>query len=173
MLQDSPLAFIVAAAAFFPMIGEAVVSSRHDRRLRAAGAIEPADDVIGWMQFAYPTAFACIAIEAWLRRAPLDGIFLCGASAFVAAKALKYWAIASLGTRWTFRVLVPPGSALVASGPYRYVRHPNYVAVLGELAAASVMAHAWVTGPFVTLGFALLIIRRIAVEERAMGLRKA
>ena len=56
-----------------------------------------------------------------------------GLVVFVVAKALKLWAIRSLGERWTFRVFVLPGSRLVTDGPYRWVRHPNYIAVVGEL----------------------------------------
>ena len=56
-----------------------------------------------------------------------------------AAKALKFWAIASLGTRWTYKVLVMPGLPLVPTGPYRWLRHPNYVGVVGELVAMALM----------------------------------
>ena len=52
---------------------------------------------------------------------------------FVGTKALKWWAILTLGPSWTFRVIVVPGAPLIASGPYRFVRHPNYVGVVGEL----------------------------------------
>lgn len=163
---------LIAAAAFIPMIVEALVSRRHDRILRSRGAVEPPDDVIGTMQFAYPAAFACVAVEAWLRQITIDSAFASGAVVFGAAKALKYWAIASLGYRWTFRVLVPPDSVAVRSGPYRFVRHPNYVAVIGELIGAALMAHAWVSGPLVVMWFALLILARIGIEERALGVRK-
>ena len=165
------IAVIVAAAAFLPMLIEAFVSASHERTLKAQGAVEPAGDVIHLMQFAYPCAFACVVVEAWLRRPEADVLFVVGAVVFAAAKALKYWAIATLGTRWTFRVLVPPGSRPVRSGPYTVVRHPNYIAVIGELGGAAMMAHAAVTGPIVTLGFALLIVARIKVEERALGIQ--
>ena len=90
---------------------------------------------------------------------------------FALAKALKYWAIVSLGPRWTFRVLVPPHSALVTGGPYRVMRHPNYLAVMGELAGFALMAHAVLSGPASVLMFAWLITRRIRVEERALHVR--
>jgi methyltransferase len=170
-VPHTALPLVIAAAAFLPMLAEAALSARHERRLRAAGAVEPADDVIAWMQFAYPAAFVCLVVEAWLRRASADGWVAAGAIVFIAAKALKYWAIASLGERWTFRVLVPPNAARVRSGPYRFLRHPNYVAVVGELVGLAVTGHAWIAGPVVTAAFAWLIARRIAVEERALGLR--
>ncbi len=104
-----------------------------------------------------------------MRRVSIDALLLVGAGAFSVSKALKYWAIATLGTRWTFRVLVPPGSAPIRSGPYAFVRHPNYVAVMGELIGVSLMCHAWVAGPVATLGFGLLLLARIRVEERALA----
>jgi methyltransferase len=162
---------VIAAATFAPMLAEAALSARHERLLRAGGATEPPDDVIGLMQWAYPTAFACVVVEAWLRRVSFDAAVVSGAMVFLVAKGLKYWAISTLGTRWTFRVLVPPRSVAIRSGPYAWLRHPNYIAVIGELIGASLMAHAWVTGPLVTLGFGLLIVARIRVEERALGLR--
>ena len=56
----------------------------------------------------------------------------------MAAKALKWWAILTLGRFWTFRVIVVPGATLVAGGPYRWLRHPNYVGVIGELVGVGV-----------------------------------
>ena len=95
-------------------------------------------------------------------------VFVFGAVVFVLAKALKWWAIATLGPAWTFRVVVVPGDPLVARGPYRLMRHPNYVAVVGELAGAAFMAGAPGAGVVATAGFAVLLRRRIAVEERML-----
>jgi len=98
-----------------------------------------------------------------------DAWFAAGLVVFAAAKALKYWAIASLGPRWTFRVLVPPGSARTVSGPYRWLAHPNYVAVTGELAGVAVAMHALVSGPLAVAGFGWLMLRRISIEEKALA----
>jgi methyltransferase len=84
------------------------------------------------------------------------------------AKALKFWAIQSLGRFWTFRVLVVPGAPLVTSGPYRYMRHPNYVAVAGEIVGVAVMCGAPILGALCLLVFGALMLRRVAVEERAL-----
>ena len=91
-----------------------------------------------------------------------------GALLFTAAKALKYWAIRSLGSCWTFRVIVVPGTTLVSAGPYRYLTHPNYVAVAGELAAVALMTLARWSGPLAIAGFTLLMWRRVRVERRAL-----
>jgi len=151
------------------MIVEAIVSARHDRSLRARGAIEPAGDVYKIMQLAYPGCFLVLLAEGALRGVRWDAAMASGAAIFAAAKALKYWAIASLGERWTFRVLVPPGSSPTRRGPYRWINHPNYVAVGGELAGAAIAMHAAISGAPVLAVFIVLMWRRVGVEEKALA----
>jgi len=93
---------------FVPMVFEARVSVAHERALRIAGAHEPRGDVYALMQVLYPASFLSMIAEGVMRAVPLDGFVASGAIVYFAAKALKYWAIATLGPRWTFRVLVPP-----------------------------------------------------------------
>lgn len=159
---------ILAAAVFVPMLLETRLSALHDRALRAQGAVEPAGDVYRAMAIAYPGAFLAILAEGALWGAGIGRLFAAGLLVFGAAKALKYWAMATLGSRWTFRVLVPPRSVRTAAGPYRWISHPNYLAVAGELAGAALSAHAFVAGPLALVGFSLLMRRRIAIEERAL-----
>ena len=151
------------------MLGELWWSRRNERRLLQRGAIEAPDRVYPTMRWAYPGVFVLMAMEGVVRGAPPVPVAVIGAALFVAAKALKYWAIASLGTFWTYRVLVVPGARLVTSGPYRFVRHPNYVAVIGELLGMMLMTGAWLTGPPGTLFFGSLLWRRIRDEETALG----
>ena len=150
------------------MLIEAAISARHDRRLRAAGAVEPPGDVYRAMAVVYPASFVVMIAEGVLRGAASDVWWQSGLAIFVLAKALKYWAIASLGSRWTFRVLVPPGSTRTRRGPYRWLRHPNYVAVAGELAGVGVAMHAVISGPASLLAFGYLMILRVRVEEVAL-----
>jgi methyltransferase len=152
----------------FTMIGETIVSARHDRALRARGAVEPAGDVIKVMAVAYPASFAAMFAEGIVRGAGAGPLLTAGVVLFAAAKALKYWAILTLGERWTFRVLVPPGAASTTAGPYRWLSHPNYVAVAGEIAGCALAMEAIVTGPLAFAGFGLLMLRRIKVEEAAL-----
>jgi methyltransferase len=162
---------VLIALAFVPMVAEARLSSRHDRALRAAGAVEPPGDVYRLMQIAYPACFLAMAVEAWWRGSRPNGVFAAGLALFVAAKGLKYWAIATLATRWTFRILVPPGSSRVIRGPYRFIAHPNYVAVAGELLGLGLMAQAPVAATAAIAGFGWLLLMRIRIEEAALGLR--
>lgn len=161
------LATIVAVTMLF----EASISRRNERELRSQGAAEPHDDVYWLMRVVYPAAFLAMLAEGWRRGALVDVHVAAGFALFVGAKLLKYWVIMSLGVRWTFRVLVPPGSTRVLTGPYRLLRHPNYLAVMGELAGAALIAHAPVTGGLALAIFGALILLRIRVEERALGLR--
>jgi methyltransferase len=151
------------------MLAEWQVSLRHDARLDALGATAPPEPQYPLMAVAYPAAFLAMGGEAVLRGNGPGWLFPSGVLLFLGAKALKYWAIASLGERWTFRVRIVQGQPLVASGPYQYVRHPNYIAVAGELAATAMMMSAVVTGPLMTAFFCVLMWRRVAFEERALA----
>lgn len=162
---------LLATIVVVPMLFETVLSRRNERQLRAMGASEPHDDVYWMMRIAYPAAFAVMFVEGWARRDVVDVHVAEGFALFVGAKLLKYWVILSLGVRWTFRVLVPPGSTRVLVGPYRVLRHPNYVAVIAEIAGASLIAHAPIAGAIAVVGFGAILLLRIRVEERALGLR--
>ena len=150
------------------MLGEMRLSRRNERELRRAGAVEPPGDVYATMRWAYPMAFVVMAVDGAFAEAHPGRAAWAGAGVLAAAKILKFWAIATLGRRWTFRVLVLPGAPLVTHGPYALVPHPNYVAVIGELAGMLLLVGAWITGPLVTLLFSLLLRRRIQVEDRAL-----
>jgi methyltransferase len=162
---------LLFALAFVPMLFELRRSTANYRALVAAGAHEPRDDVFGVMQVAYPASFMAMLAEAWLRGIPDVRIVAAGAIVFALGKAIKYWAISTLGPRWTFRVIVPPRSTLVAAGPYRYARHPNYAGVMGELIGFALLAGAPLAGTIASAVFAVILRARIRVEERALGLR--
>ena len=153
---------------FGTMLVEARRASANERAQRARGGIEPAGDAYNVMRIVYPGAFLAMFLEGSMRTPPAPITLLAGAGLFLTAKAVKWWAILSLGPFWTFRVIVVPGARLVAGGPYRWVRHPNYLGVLGELAGAALMIGAPVTGVAGIATFGWLLVRRIAVEERAL-----
>jgi len=172
------VAFAVSVI-FGLMLAEQQLSSRNERSLRAAGAVEPPGDLYWPLAVAYPLAFLAMGLEGAWRAAhdtgPSSGPSWAasGVVLFVASKALKYWAIRTLGERWSFRVLTLPGRPLVAIGPYRYLDHPNYVAVVGELVGTALMVTAPLTGPLAFVIFGALLWRRWRFEHRALsGLRK-
>jgi methyltransferase len=158
-----------AVVVFAFMAVEARRAARNERAPRALGGIEPPGDVYAWMQVAYPGAFAAMFAEAAMRHVPTPSLAIAGGIVFTLAKVVKWWAILTLGRFWTFRVIVVPDATLVSRGPYRFLRHPNYVGVIGELVGVGLLTGAVVAGPVATILFAMLIRRRIAVEERALS----
>jgi methyltransferase len=165
---------LVISVAIGLMLAEQRVSRAHERALRAAGAVEPAGDVFRWLALVYPGAFIVMGIEGAWRWSHAGGSHdgpawaVSGGLLFLASKVLKYWAIGSLGPRWTFRVLVPPGAPRVINGPYRYIDHPNYVAVVGEIVGTAMMVGAPVSGIAGTVAMAWLMWRRSRVEVQAL-----
>jgi methyltransferase len=109
-----------------------------------------------------------MTIEGALAGPARDAILITGFVVFAAAKLLKLWAITALGPRWSYRVLVLPDVPLVSTGPYAHLRHPNYLAVFGEIAGFALMVSARITGIVSLVAFALLVRKRIAVEAKAL-----
>ena len=168
--MDSPaaVAAVVGVAVFAIMLAELRISQRNERMLRARGAIEPPDDVYATMRWTYPAAFVAMVLEGAIF-GPAPGIAtIAGALLMAVSKALKYWAVVSLGRLWSFRVLVVPGTPLVTHGPYAVVRHPNYIAVVGELVSMALLVGARVAGPMAILLFSLVLRQRIRVENHAL-----
>jgi methyltransferase len=168
------VAVLLLIVVFVPMLVEARRAERNERTQRQRGGIEPPGDVYPLMRIAYPGAFLLMIGEGLWRHvwegppSAMPLTLLIGFALFVVAKALKWWAIVTLGPCWTFRVVVVPGARRVVSGPYACLRHPNYVAVILELAAVALMSDARVSGPVATLAFGVLIMKRLSVEERAL-----
>jgi methyltransferase len=121
------------------------------------------------------TAFliACIA-EPWVLGRPfLPWLGWPMLAVALAAQALRYWAITTLGHRWNTRIIVLPDAEPVTGGPYRYFTHPNYIAVVTELAALPLVHSGWLTALFFSACNAVLLAVRIRAEETALGLRWA
>ena len=86
----------------------------------------------------------------------------------VAAHLLRWWCITTLGRQWCTRIVVVPGSPRVTSGPYRWLKHPNYLAVVVEGFALPLVHTAWITAAVFTVANAVLLRTRIAAEEQAL-----
>src|SRR5258705_5651301 len=170
MLRPNVIVSIVAlVAALGMMLGELILSRSNELALRQRGAIEPSGDVYRTLAWAYPMMFVAMAIEGVASGPAPRAIAVAGVLVFLVAKTFKFWAISTLGARWTYRVLVPPGAPLVTRGPYAWVRHPNYLAIFGEIAGMAMLVCAPVTGAISLITFGALVRKRIAVEERALG----
>jgi len=169
MTVAAAIAVVTALAVLLIMAGEAALSRYNEAQLRARGAVEPHGDVIDVMRWAYPLSFLIMSIEGALTGPAPREILMWGLTVFGVAKALKLWAMTTLGPRWTYRVLVLPNTPLVTSGPYRFLSHPNYLAVAGEIASVAMIVWAPITGVLATMGFGWLMIKRIRIEDRALG----
>lgn len=163
------IAVATVTAVLLIMAGEFGLSAFNERLLRSRGAIEPPGDVIYLMRWIYPGCFVAMGIEGALSGPSPRDIMLYGLALFGLAKALKIWAISSLGWRWTFRVLIPPGEPLVTAGPYRFLAHPNYLAVVGEILSVAAIVWAPIAGVLSAIVFGWLMIARIRIEDRALG----
>ena len=109
-------------------------------------------------------------VEAWVRRPDVSaGLAWSMLVLVVAAQGLRWWCIATLGRRWNTRVIVVPGLAPVTGGPYRLLRHPNYVAVVVEGVALPMVHGAWITAVVFTVANAALLRVRIRAEDAALA----
>lgn len=146
------------------------ISRRNAERAFAEGGIEVGQGHFGVMRALHTVFFFACALEVvGLGRAfdPRLGLPMLALAA--TAQVLRYWAITSLGPRWNVRVIVVPGAPVVTSGPYRWLRHPNYLAVVAEGIAIPLIHGAGWTALAFTLANAWLLATRIRVEERALA----
>jgi methyltransferase len=149
-------------------LAELVLAARNTSRLRAAGAFEldargyPAFVLLhgGWL-VSLALLVPATAPPSW----PLLAIY-------AVLQLGRVWILASLGRRWTTRIIVLPGAPLVRCGPYRFVRHPNYLIVAAEIAVLPLAFGAVAIAIVFSLANLLLVARRIAIEERALAPRR-
>jgi methyltransferase len=146
------------------------LSQRNAAQAIARGAIEVGQSHFRWMRLLHGAFFAGCALEAVLVRRPIDPrLALPMLALALAAQGLRYWAIATLGARWNVRVIVMAGVPVETGGPYRWLRHPNYLAVVIEGIAVPLIAGAWITAAVFTALNAWLLSVRIRAEERALA----
>lgn len=154
-------------------LGELAVSRRNEARLRSRGAVEAGAGHYPVMVALHTGFLAACAAEVWLLDRPFVPALAAAALAvLLAASALRVWTLATLGGRWTTRVLVLPEEDPVTGGPYRHLRHPNYLAVALEVAALPLVHAAWLTALVFSAAGALLLRVRIRAEERAWRERR-
>jgi len=149
---------------------ELTLSNRHARALMERGAVELGTGHYPTM-VALHTGFllACL-LEPWLSgRAFSPWLGLPALGLVLAAQGLRYWAIRTLGERWNTRIIVLPGAEPVTGGPYRWLRHPNYVAVVVEGVALPLVHGGYWTAAAFTVANAALLWVRIRAEEQALG----
>jgi methyltransferase len=149
---------------------ELVVSTRNAEWAFARGGVEYGRRHFPWMVALHSALLIAAFVEVVVADRPfLPWLGWPALAVTLLAQALRYWCITTLGHQWNTRVIVVPGLALVRRGPYRWLPHPNYVAVVAEGIALPLVHTAWVTAlSFTVLNAILLLAVRIPVEERAL-----
>lgn len=169
--KRSKIAFVVAVAVLaVQRLLELRLSRRHEARILAQGGREHAPGQFRWMRALHTSWFGAMLVEVWWFRRPFRPL-LAGLAflTLVAGQVLRYTAIRSLGWRWTVRVMTLPDAPPVSRGIYRYVRHPNYLGVVLEVAAVPLLHGAYLTSIVFSLANAMLLSIRIRTEERALA----
>ncbi len=157
-------------ALYLERAAELLVSRRNARLAFAARGVET-----GRRQFAVMVAVhalfplgCAVEVLALHRRFP-GAVGWAALGVSLGSQALRWWAVATLGRRWNTRIIVVPGAEPVTGGPYRFVRHPNYLAVMLEALAVPLIHGAWLCAVVFACANAALLSVRIPAEERALG----
>lgn len=143
---------------------------RNDAVLRSRGAVEAGTGHYPAIVALHVLWFIGMIVEVVLLTRHVSLLWPLFLLLFLLAQVLRYWAIRTLGVRWSTRIMVVPGSMAVHRGPYRYIRHPNYVAVIMELFVLPAMYGAYVTAVTASIVNAMLL--RIRIREEARALRE-
>ena len=162
------LNIVILLAVTLQRVGELWLARHNTQRLLEQGAHEHAPGH-------YPLIVAVHALWLaalwWLAPGrPIDGFWL---ALFVLLQLARVWVIATLGERWTTRIIVLPDAPLVRRGPYRFVNHPNYLVVIGEIAALPLAFGLWAVALLFTLLNAAVLAIRIREENRALASLRA
>lgn len=165
------LAFtVLVALVALERLAELVVSRRNAAWSLERGGVEHGRGHYPVMVMLHSGFLVAMLIEAWVRRPDVSPALAWSMLVLVvAAQALRWWCIATLGHRWNTRVIVIPGLAPVTAGPYRWLRHPNYVAVVVEGVALPMVHAAWVSALVFTVANAALLMTRVRVEDAALA----
>jgi methyltransferase len=166
--MNAALLFLAVGLVSLQRMLELGLSRRHERILRARGAVERGRGHYPLLVGLHVLWLLSTLVEGLLRGPSIPAWWPIPLALFLLAQPLRYWAISSLGEYWNTRVLVVPGTTLVGRGPYRYFPHPNYVVVVVEIATFPLIFGAWVTALVFTALNAALLFVRIRTENRAL-----
>lgn len=146
-------------------LGELVLARRNTARLLAQGGVETGAAHYPLIVAVHAAWLVGLFLLAWNR--PVNGYWM---GLFVLLQLGRVWVIASLGQRWTTRIITIPGETLVRRGPYRFVSHPNYVVVAAEIAVLPIAFGLFEFAAVFTVLNAAILAVRIRAENRALSL---
>ncbi|MFF0669998.1 isoprenylcysteine carboxyl methyltransferase family protein [Streptomyces tendae] len=151
-------------------LAELVVARRNAAWTLARAGVEHGRGHYPVMVALHTGLLACCLLEPLLADRPfLPALGWPMLALALLAQALRWWCIATLGPYWNTRVIVVPGARLIGAGPYRFLRHPNYVAVVVEVAALPLVHSAWLTAAVSTAANAMLLTVRLRCENTALA----
>lgn len=160
---------ILVAVVALERLAELVISKRNAAWSFERGGRETGQGHYPFMVVLHSGFLVAMLVEAWVRRPDVVPLLAWSMLMLVVAcQALRWWCIATLGRRWNTRVIVVPGLSPVSAGPYRYLSHPNYVAVVVEGVALPMVHEVWLTAVVFTLLNAVLLTVRIRDENAAL-----
>jgi methyltransferase len=149
-------------------LAELYIARQNERWMKEKGAIEFGQHHYPWMVIMHASFFIILALEVLLLGKGVSVYWPALLPLFIVAQAGRAWVLASLGKYWNTKIIVLPGAEIVAKGPYRYVKHPNYIIVASEILLMSLLFNAWMTCVlFSTLNIWMMKVR-IPMEERAL-----
>jgi methyltransferase len=147
-------------------LAELWISRRNQRQLEKRGARKIPEPHFRWMVILHGGVLAAAGAEVlFLHRPLIPALAIPMAVLFVLSNILRWWVIRTLAGRWNVEVMESPRSGVVSSGPYRWVRHPNYVGVVAEVISLPMIHTAWITAIAGTLGYLEILRRRIRIED--------
>lgn len=159
---------LLIAAVAVERVAELVVSQRNLKWSRARGGVEFGAGHYPVMVLLHTALLAGCLLEA-AHREFIPALGWPMLAVVIAAQLLRWWCIGTLGQQWNTRVVVVPGAGRVTAGPYRFIPHPNYVAVVIEGIALPLVHSAWITAVVFTVLNAGLLRARISVENTALA----
>ncbi|BBX56416.1 Isoprenylcysteine carboxyl methyltransferase (ICMT) family protein [Mycobacterium shottsii] len=162
--------YLLILAIVVERVAELVLAQRNARWSFARGGKEFGQPHYVVMVVLHSLLLVGCVIEPWaLHRPFIPWLGWPMVAVLVLSQGLRWWCVTSLGRRWNTRVIVLPDEPLVQKGPYRFLRHPNYVAVVAEGFALPLVHTAWVTALSFTVANAILLTVRLRVENSVLG----
>jgi len=149
-------------------ISELLIARSNERKALSEGAVEYDPQGYKGIVAMHTIFFLSFIAEYYIFRRSLNTLWPLLLLILLTAEVLRYWAILSLGRYWNTKVLVIPGTSLVSKGPYKYIRHPNYLAVVIEIAVIPLIFSCYITSALFTLFNLIVLRRRIRIEESAL-----